>query len=221
MERCPVEQFPFWKYLSKQEQEYLCGSIQAVCYRAGQIVRSSEECLGILLVQSGVLRAGLLSEDGRLVTISRMSAGEVCVLSASCILSAITFDVQIDAETDCELLVIPPMVFARLMKDNIYVENFVNKSAVERFSDVIGAVERILFYTLEQRLAAFLLDESAREGRDELHITQEQIAQNIGSAREAVTRAMKQLADKGCVELRRGVVQLKDRRRLYQICENT
>ena len=116
--------------------------------------------------------------------------------SAACVLSSITFDVGIDAETDCEAYVIPAAAVAKLIQSNVYVENFVYKKAAERFSDILSAIERILFYTLEQRLAAYLLEESARQNTDKLKVTHEHLAQNIGSAREAVTRTMRQLAEK-------------------------
>lgn len=216
---CPICLFPFWDKLSPQEKRLLCDSVQTTVYRKGQVVASSmTQCMGLILIRSGVLRLGLLSEDGRQVTISRILAGEICVFSAACVLSSITFDVGIDAETDCEAYVIPAAAVAKLIQSNVYVENFVYKKAAERFSDILSAIERILFYTLEQRLAAYLLEESARQNTDKLKVTHEHLAQNIGSAREAVTRTMRQLAEKGCVDLKRGTVMILDRKQLKEIC---
>ena len=137
------------------------------------------------------------------------------MLTASCMLSAITFDVQVQAETASSALVIPVQLLSRLMGENLYVENFVYKSAVERFSDAIRAVEQMLFMTLEQRVVSYLLDESARLGSDTIQVTQERMAQAIGSAREAVTRTLKKLSEAGAVELFRGGVRLVDRKALY------
>lgn len=219
MNPCPIELFPFWNQLTAQEKRLLCDNVQTTIYRQGQIVASSmTECMGLILLRSGVLRLGLLSEDGRQVTISRVLAGEICVFSASCVLSSITFDVGIDAETDCEAYVIPASITAKLIHSNVYVENFVYKKAAERFSEILIAVERILFNTLEQRLAAYLLEESARQHTDKLKVTHEQLAQNIGSAREAVTRTARQLAQKQCVELKRGSVTILDHEKLKEIC---
>lgn len=219
MNPCPISLFPFWEKLTPQEKRLLCDSVQTMVYRQGQVVASSmTECMGLILLRSGVLRLGLLSEDGRQVTISRVLAKEICVFSAACVLSSITFDVGIDAETDCEAYVIPAAAVAKLVESNVYVENFVYKKAAERFSDILSAIERILFYTLEQRLAAYLLEESARQNTDKLKITHEHLAQNIGSAREAVTRTARLLAEKGCVELKRGTVTILDRDLLKKIC---
>lgn len=178
---------------------------------------SGHRLFGGLLIQSGVVRIYLLSEDGREATISRMTAGEVCVLSASCMLSAITFDVQIQAEGTVETLVIPIQYLAALMRENIYVENFIYKAAAERFSHAIRAIEQMLFYTLEQRVASYLLEESKRLGSDTIQVTQEQLAQAIGSAREAVTRTLKKLSAAGTVELFRGGVRIQDGKGLERL----
>lgn len=177
------ESLSFWPHLTRQQQETLLNCVQRASYAPGQIIRSPDtDCLGALLIQSGVVRIYLLSEDGREATISRMTEGEVCVLSASCMLNAITFDVQIQAETAVEVLVIPIQYLSVLMRENIYVENFIYKAAAQRFSHAIRAVEQMLFYTLEQRVASYLLEESRRLETDTIQVTQEQLAQAIGSA---------------------------------------
>ena len=108
---------------------------------------------------------------------------------------------QIQAEGETRALVIPVQVVSALMRENLYVENFVYKSAA----------------TLEQRVAAYLTGEARRLGTDTLRVTQEQLAQAIGSAREAVTRTLKKLSQAGLVELFRGGVRLLDREGLEQL----
>lgn len=208
----------FWKKLTQEQQELLRRTVKPVHYPAGTVIRGiDKDCLGMLLIQEGMVRICLLSEEGREATISRIPAGEVCVLSAACSLSAITFEMQIQAESDTEALVIPVQVLAALMKENLYVENYIYKSAVQRLSNAIRAVEQILFYTLEQRVAAYLVEESIRLGTDTLRVTQEQLAQAIGSAREAVTRTLKKLAAAGLVEQLRGGVRLLDEQGIREL----
>ena len=210
------EKLSFWEKLTEEQKERLSSHVREAVYQEGQIVRAADsECAGILLVKQGIFRMALCAEDGREATVYRLKKGDVCVLSASCMISAISFDVQIEAETEGCLEIVSPGVFAGLMKENIYVENFVYRSAAERFSDVVNAVEQLLFLTLEQRLVTFLLDESAEEGSDELHFTQERIAVVIGSAREVVTRGLKKLAKEGLIQLFRGGVRILDRKGLY------
>ena len=211
--------FPFWQQLTQPQKDRLFQEVREVHYARHAPVRAAgDSCLGILYVKTGGLRLSLLSEEGREASIARLGAGQVCVLSASCVLSAVTFDVEITAEEESDILVLPSHVFGPLMAENIYVECFVYRTATELFSDVIGAVERLLFMTLEQRVASFLLDEAARRGTATLAITQEAIALGIASAREAVTRALRQLAARGLVEVFRGGVKLLDRKALYALC---
>ncbi|EJW94349.1 crp/Fnr family Transcriptional regulator, partial [gut metagenome] len=156
---------PFWEHLTEEEQTLLLSHVRKIHYPAGSAVQSGEsQCLGTIFLLKGILRVYLLSAQGKEATLYRLRDGDVCTLSASCMLSSITFDVQIDAETDCEVLLIPAVIFSRLMKQNIYLENFTYKMTTEHFSDVISGIERTFFLSLPQRIAAFLLDESAQNG---------------------------------------------------------
>ena len=216
MRHTGFEKLAFWGRMTEEQRERLARHVRRAGYKEGRSDRSADsECGGVLLVGGGVVWMALCSDDGREATVYRLRPGDVCVLSASCMISAISFDVQIQAETGGVLEMVSPGIFSQLMEENIYVENFVYKSATERFSDVVRAVEQLLFMTLEQRLVTFLLDESAQEHSDELHFTQEQIAVAIGSAREVVTRGLKKLAGEGLIQLFRGGVKIADRKGLY------
>lgn len=208
----------FWEHLNEKEKEQLEKWMVKVSYKKGvNLHNSDEECLGILLVRSGGMRVYILSEDGREVTLYRHSAGEVCVMSASCVLNCITFDVHIDAESDMEAYLIPSIVFRRLNEENIYVENYVYRNTVDRFSDVMWAMEQILFMSIDKRLAIFLLDETTKNGTDSLKITQEQIARYIGSAREVVSRMLKNFQADGLIEQSRGTIRILDKNRLKEL----
>ena len=212
------QSFPFWEHMSEKEQELVLSHVRQAHYPAGSAVQSAEQhCLGTVFLLKGILRVYLLSAQGKEATLYRLREGDVCTLSASCMLSAVTFDVQIDAETDCELLVIPAGIYSQLMKENIYVENFTYKLTTEHFSDVIAGIERTFFLTLPQRIAAFLLDEAAEAGSDSVAVTQESLARSIGSAREAVSRALKQLSGAGCIEVSRGGIRILDKTKLYHM----
>lgn len=211
-----LQQFPFWDQLSKEEQSKVEMRASILRYGAGQPVRSgNRDCLGLIYVASGILRAYLLSPDGKEITLYRVKEGDICLLAASCVLDSISFDTQVDAEEDTEFLLIPADVYAELMENNICVQRDTYKLATERFSDVVAGFERLVFLTLEQRLTAFLLDEASEQNSDTIHMTHEQIATHIGSAREAVSRSLKRLASEGQVEMFRGGVHLKDKPALY------
>lgn len=213
-----LQTLPFWEHMTDSQKDLLVSNLRFAQYSAGTAVQSGEhQCLGTLFLRKGILRVYLLSAQGKEATLYRLREGDVCTLSASCMLSAVTFDVQIDAETDCEVLIIPAAVFSQLMKQNIYVENFAYKLTTEHFSDVISGIERTFFLNLPQRIAAFLLDEAAENNSDFLSVTQENLARSIGSAREAVSRALKQLSKDGYIEVSRGGIRLINKTRLYHM----
>lgn len=218
MESLQVQDLAFWDRLSPEERERVERSAHSVRYGAGQMIWSGElDCLGILMIRSGVVRLFLSSQDGREATIARMTEGEVCTLTASCTMPTTEFNIRVQAESEVEALVVPALCLSSLVRENLYVENFLYRSATQHFAHVLEAVEQMLFFSLEQRVAAHLLDEAARLGTDTLRVTQEQVAQAIGSAREAVTRTLKKLAAAGAVEVFRGGVRLTDKRALYRL----
>lgn len=213
-----LHSLPFYGCLSQRERELLSGHLHLSHYQEGSSICSLEaQCLGTVFIKRGILRLYLQSSDGREATICRLRDGDACLLSASCLMASITFDVQIEAETDCELYVIPSSAFSVLMDGNIYVENFAYKSVTERFSDVVSAMERMFFLSLRQRIAAFLLDEAAARKTASLSLTQEQLARAIGSAREAVSRNLKQMASEGLLRVSRGSIAILDRKKLYDV----
>ena len=208
----------FWEYLDEKEKQMIIENVTEVSYRTGQNVHSAEQnCLGMIMIKEGELRTYILSEEGKEITLYRLNSNDICVLSASCVLRNITFDVHIDAEKDTKAFVIDSEVFLKLCENNIYVENFALKITAERFSDVMWAMEQILFMSFDKRLAVFLLDETSKKGSDSLAMTHEQIAKYMGSAREVVSRMLKYFAKEGMVELSRGCIHIKDRKRLKQL----
>lgn len=210
--------FPFWSTLSQSEKDILLNASLKKSYKKGDTVHDGDtECTGAVLVRKGCLRAYILSEDGREITIYRLRENDICMLSASCVLKAITFDVFIDAETDSECIVIRGNAFASVSEKNVYAENFALNIAVERFSDVMWLMQQILFMSFDRRLAVFLIDETAESGSDTVGMTHEQIAKYVGSAREVVSRMLKYFESEGMVALSRKGVRITDRKRLRSL----
>jgi len=208
----------FWDKLSSTEQQELSANVMWQTYHAGQNVHSaSHECIGVLLIKSGELRTYIMSEDGREVTLFRVSSGDTCILSASCVLQSISFDVFVDAVSDTEVLIISASYFEKLMRQNVHAENFTLKISVELFSEVMWTMEQILFMSFDKRLAIFLLDEASKTGSSTLTLTHEQIAKYMGSAREVVSRMLKCFEKEGLVSLSRGTVAITDKEKLREM----
>lgn len=208
----------FWDKLSLADQSLVTKNIATLQYAKGtHIHHSGLDCMGILMIKSGELRVYLLSEDGRDITLYRLYPGESCILSASCVLKNITFNVHIDAEQDSQLLLLNAKLFQELYNRNIYVENFASKLTIQRFSDVMWAMQQILFMSFDKRLALFLLTESDKTKSDVIRLSHEQIAKYISSAREVVSRMLKYFSTEGIVKLSRGEVTLIDKAKLKHL----
>lgn len=206
-----LNKLPFWTSLTEQEKEILRKSAVIRRYEKGSFIHSSDrDCLGMLFIISGEIRTYILSDEGREITLFRLYPNDLCVLSASCVISQISFDTQMTARQDTEVLIIPPNITALLKEQNISVRCFLYEQATERFSEVMWAMQQILFKGLDQRLAAFLVEECERTNSNAVRMTHEQISRNISSAREAVARMLKQFTQDGLVELKRGEIIIKD-----------
>ena len=202
---------PFWASLKEQEKEAVSSSAFVRSYEKGALIHGNDTaCLGMLLVLSGGIRTYLLSEEGKEVTLFRLYPGDLCVLSASCVISQITFATQMTAQKETKVLVIPAGIIAALKDQNLSVRCFLYELAAKRFSDVMWAMQQILFKGLDRRLAEFLLAEAECTGSDTVQMTHEQIALHISSAREAVARMLRSFSEDGLVELKRGSVTLLD-----------
>ena len=209
--------FPFWNEIPESDREFICQNSFALTYSKGTNIHDGNECSGVIFVRSGSLRLYMMSEEGKDITLYRLHKGDMCMLSASCVLQTITFDVFVDAEEDSECYVISGSAFADVSTRNPQIKIFALETAVSRFSDVMWVMQQILFMSMDKRLAIFLTDEAARINSDTITLTHEQIARYIGSAREVVSRMMKYFAGEGIIEVSRGGIKILDKKRLRKL----
>ena len=210
--------FPIWNQLTAGQQEILAeNAIPRTVPKGMPLHTGGMDCTGLFLVKSGQLRAYILSEEGREITLYRLLDGDICLFSASCMLKSIQFEIMIQAERDTELLLIPADVYKSVMEQSAPLANFTNEVMADRFSEVMWLLEQILWKRFDQRLAGFLLEESALEGTDVLKITHEAIGSHLGNPREVVTRMLRYFRSEGLVKLTRGNVSIIDERRLQEL----
>lgn len=208
------ENFPFWDSLSKAEQDFICKNSTAVTFPKGANAHDNTECSGVFFIRSGCLRVYIMSEEGKDITLYRLHSGSLCMLSASCVIQSVTFDVFIDAQEDTECVVLNASAFAEVAQRNPEINIFALELTISRFSDVMWVMQQILFMSVDKRLAIFLIDESNRLNTDVIELTHEQIARYMGSAREVVSRMLKYFANEGLVEVSRKGVKILDKKRL-------
>ncbi len=210
--------FPFWDELSEWDKNTFLSSSYEVSFRGGSTVHDGGECTGVILIKSGCLRLYMLSDEGKEVTLYRLFPGEMCILSASCVLHTLTFDVMIDAEEDSDCIVVGGCAYEGVWQRSDAVKIFTYETALARFSDVMWVMQQILFMSMDKRLAIFLLDEVAKNGGDTVKLTHEQIAKYMGSAREVVSRMLKYFVSEGLITASRSEgIRIIDKKRLREI----
>lgn len=210
--------FPIWSKLNQAQQSRILDSLISRRVEKGTVIHNgSVDCTGLILVKSGQLRAYLLSDEGREITMYRLFDRDMCLFSASCMMHSLQFDITIEAEKDTEFWIIPAEIYKNLMEESAPAANYTNELMATRFSDVMWLIEQIMWKSLDKRVAAFLLEEAAIEGSDRLKITHEAIANHLGSHREVITRMLRYFQNEGMVKLSRGAVTLLDRNRLEKL----
>ena len=201
--------FPIWNKLTDDQRQRITQRVMRREVKKGTLLHDgSNECTGLLLVRSGQLRAYILSDEGREITIYRLFDRDMCLFSASCIMRSIQFDITVEAEKDTELWLIPPDVYQAVMNESAAVANYTNEVMATRFSEVMWLMEQIMWKSLDKRLASFLAEESAIEGSETLKLTHETIAKHLGSHREVITRMLRYFQSEGWVKVSRGTVEI-------------
>ena len=214
------EYLPFWDKLTANQREHISAVIEYHDVKKGTHIHdSSAQCLGLVAVRSGQLRAYILSEDGREITISRLFEYDVSLLSASCVMPDMQFNVMIEAEKDTQFWSIPACLFKNLVDDSLAVSNYSRSLLSSNFSELMWLMEQIMWKSFDKRLASFLLEEAAIEGTNILKITHEKVANHMGTAREVVTRMLRYFQSEGMVKLTRGGIELCDLNKLSAISE--
>ena len=216
------EYLPFWGKLSPVQQRRLTKASVPRRLSAGTVVHNgSEDCVGLLIISSGQLRAYTLSDEGREITLYRLLERDICLFSASCMMRSIQFEIIIQAERDAQVIQIPTKVYQDLMNESAPVANYTSEVMASRFSDVMWLLDQVLYKRLDSRLAALLLEEASLSGSSGLKLTHDAIARHLGSAREVVTRMLKYFQQEGLVVLSRGGVTLCDPNRLALLARDS
>ncbi|MBQ2893617.1 MAG: Crp/Fnr family transcriptional regulator [Oscillospiraceae bacterium] len=214
------EYFPIWEKLTREQQDRIAQVIEFHTAPKGTHIHdSSAQCLGLVLIRSGQLRAYILSEDGREITIGRLFEYDVSLLSASCVMPDLQFNVMIEAEKDAEFWSIPACLFKNLMDESLAVSNYARSLLSSNFSELMWLMEQIMWKSFDKRLAGFLLEEMQLEGCSTLKITHEKIAAHMGTAREVVTRMLRYFQNEGMVRLTRGTIEITAQEKLENLSD--
>ncbi len=201
--------FPFVAQLSKQVKKELLAAGQVVNLPANSMIcAQSDQCGALSLLASGRVRVYKISESGREISLYRIHPGESCVLTASCILSDAPFPAFAQTEMPSQAVSIPVLWVKKWMQDPVW-QSFVFSLVSHRLADVIELVEEVAFKHMDERIAHLLL-QSGNGSENIIHITHQQIADELGSSREVISRILKDMEHRHILSLSRGKVVVKD-----------
>lgn len=211
---------PFYAHLNMDEQNLLKKSANRLILTKGEYLSDkNDESRGFILVRSGRIRAFILSTDGREITLFRMVEKNVCILSASCLFRNLSFTVYLEVEKEGTIYLIPSTVIDELGHYNMKVKEYLLEHMTSRFSSAMWVMEQAVFDTLPKRIASFLLEQVLLENSHTLVITHEMIAKNIGSAREVVSRMLKDFEKSHILSTSRGKICIYDLEKLKLLAQ--
>jgi len=189
-------------------------SVRSTRLEAGQVLaREADDCAYLPIVAAGALRIFKVSENGREITLYRVERGESCVLTASCMLSRRAFPAQAIAESHTEILLVPADRFQKWMSEFEFFRAYVYSVTSRRLDSIIAMVTEVAFARIDLRIADYLLQRCSPE-QDHLRATHQEIANDLGTAREVVSRILKEMEREGMIVLGRGDVRILDRKKI-------
>lgn len=172
-----------------------------------QVFAEHQPCQGFPLLLEGSIKVVKLAASGRELMLYRVAPGGSCIISSSCLLGHTDYNARGIAETPLTLTILPLPTFSRLMLETPAFRDFIFHLFAERIGELMQLVEEVAFARLDQRLAKLLL---ARQ-EEVLYVTHQQLADELGSVREIVSRLLKGFAAQGLVSLGREQLSITDR----------
>ena len=214
-----LDRFPRLAHLRPETRAQLEKSVRHVHLSPGAIAFAvGNECQHYLLLASGRVRVQMLAESGREIVLYRVTGGDTCVLTTSCLITGEPYSAEAVAETDVEAYLLPRNAFATLMAEEPGFRDFVLKSWASRLTDLMLLVEEVAFQRMDVRLAHCLLERADAQGT--VALTHQALAAELGTAREVVSRQLKEFDRRGWVQAERGAVRLLDRGALKQLASD-
>lgn len=173
------------------------------------VFREGDVCSHFLLVIDGAVRVQKLSEGGREIVLYRVEAGQSCILTTACMLGGALYNAEAYTETDVTTVALPDRAFQQALNGSHGFREFVFGAYAQRITDLLMLIDAITFGRVDQRLAALLLEQADADGV--LALTHQALARDLGTAREVVSRLLKEFERQGLVRLGRGRITLQDR----------
>jgi len=208
-----LSKIPFFSQAPPDLQRALSAEATVVRLQAGAyFLREGDSCATFAIVATGRMRVFKLGETGHEITLYHVGPGEVCPLNVSCILSNRPVPAMARVEEDVEAITVPAAIFRRWIADYEPLRAFVFQMFSTRLGDIMSLVEEVAFRRMDQRLARRLEELFPRDGKSQgiVEITHAEIAADLGTAREVVSRLLKEFERLGAIRLSRGRITLRN-----------
>jgi CRP/FNR family transcriptional regulator len=214
-----LSQFGFYHNASAVLQKEILSHTQQTTLPGGvEVYREGETCQRVAFVGEGSIRVFKRHDGGREITLYHVRQSESCILTTSCVLTGQRYPATAIVENDhpVEAVIIAPEQFYKWVHEHQIVRDYVFNMMSHRISDMMALIEEITFGKMDNRIAHFLIEKFTGEGTflRSIHITHEQIADELGTAREVVSRLLKEFEKAGALELGRGRVRMTNERLL-------
>jgi len=223
MERL-LRQFPFFRNGPGELQEALLRHARPLADgRGGNLYVSGQRCDDVYLIGNGSARVYVTGDSGRGVLLYHISPGELCPINLQAVISRGVLLADASASNDCEIACIPRKTIIKLAARFRELRDFIAEMTMSRFADIVRQIIYLTTRSVDYRIAEFLLREPGDEAdaKSVILITQNQVALEIGSAREVVSRKLHDLQKIGAIELGRGRIHVRDRELLRKIFSPT
>lgn len=213
-----IDRFPGLSRLDEPIRQTLLERSQLVDLPAGTVIFGPGKAPeNLLLLLDGTVRVQQVSENGREIVLYRVQAGESCVLTTACLLAYEDYLAEGLAETAVRAVAIPRAVFDDLIARSSAFRRFVFTAYSRRITDLFVVIEEVAFKRIDIRLAQKLLDLASGSGH--VHLTHQQLATELGSAREVISRQLQEFQRRGWISATRGDVALTDTAALTDFVE--
>ncbi len=200
------EIFTFLSDFSEEDYEYFFNSITEKKYKINENIFDASNCGGLVFVKSGKVRVYMVSETGKEITLFYLNQGEACIMNYQCFLTDISFDVYFTAGENTEILLLPNSYIEPLHKKYFSLQKYFMSTMSGRISEIMWLVEQIAFTSLDKRIAHLLVNKNTKV----IYITHDELAKELGTAREVVSRMLKYFEKNGVVKLSRSKVYIED-----------
>jgi CRP/FNR family transcriptional regulator len=209
--------FPRLAALEPDAARTLAAASRSVAIPAGTVLfQDGAECGSYVMVLDGSIRVQKVAENGREIVLYRVERGQTCVLTTNSLIARTNYSAEGVAETPVSAVMLPAATFRTLLARSEVFRDFVFAAYATRISDLLVLIEEVAFGRIDMRLAGWL---AARAGSDGIRATHQDIAVELGTAREVISRQLKDFERRGWVSLHRGRVEVRDAGALAQLSE--